>query len=169
MIWIVLGCLAIFAIGIVGFCCGYGSFGGGDVLDGCISGFGASFLGVCLIVPLVLWLICATGGLMPGYGEGVRYGYVTKMSHRGLYWKTHEGQMQIGTGEMAALQSPFCFCVPDEEVREQIMPLMGTRQKVGLRYRQWFIIPFRLGSSGYEIIGVEFDAATGSGAVHQAR
>ncbi len=151
MIWIVLGCLLILAIVSFTF------LSQDDCVTGCILGCMGAFPASLIVIPLVLWLICATAGLMPNYGEGVRYGYVTKMSHRGLLWKTHEGQMQIGTGEMAALQEPFCFCAPDENVRLELASLIGTRKKVGLRYQQWLLIPFRLGSSEYEIIGVEFD------------
>lgn len=149
MIWIVLGCLVVVAAVVAAFVVF------DDVFVKCMATLFVLFLSPLLLSPIVWWLICATGGLMPGYGEGVRYGYVTKLSYRGLCWKTYEGQMQVGTGEMAALQRPFSFCVPNEEVRKQVVPLIGTGEKVGLRYRQWLVIPFRRGSVGYEIVGVE--------------
>ena len=151
MFWIILGCIVTVALVVLVWC------KANDLIDGIAGTILTLGLAILVVFPIVWWLVSATGGLMPNYGEGVKYGYLTKMSHHGLCWKTYEGRMQVGTGEMAALQQPFSFCVPDKDVRDQIAPLIGTGQRVGLKYRHWFWIPFRRGSSNCEIIGVEID------------
>ena len=60
---------------------------------------------------LCIFLIPATGGMLSGYSEGIREGYITKFSEKGIIWKTYEAQIQIGTGELAALQAPFAFSI----------------------------------------------------------
>jgi hypothetical protein len=99
-------------------------------------------------------LIASTGGLYDGYSEGYREGFVTKISHKGLIWKTWEGQMQVGVGELAALQEPFKFSMRDTEVIKLVQSLAGD-QRVKLHYTEWLIMPFKIGDSGYEIVKVE--------------
>jgi len=100
-------------------------------------------------------LISVTGGLMPDYGTGERIGYVTKLSRKGVIWKTWEGQVQLGVGEMASLQSPFEFSVPDEQVRQNVQAITGAKTRVCLTYKEWLRMPYWLGDSGYEIIDVK--------------
>ncbi len=102
-----------------------------------------------IIVPL---LIKSVDGLYPGYSEGQRTGYLTKISYKGVLWKTWEGELQIGAGEQAALQTPFAFSVTDPEVMNAIKANLGKR--VTVEYREWLAMPYRVGSSGYEITKV---------------
>jgi hypothetical protein len=44
---------------------------------------------------LLIWGGCQTIGNSIQYGEGVRTGMVNKLSKKGLFWKTYEGQMAL--------------------------------------------------------------------------
>lgn len=97
-------------------------------------------------------MIAATGGLTPDYGHGHRDGYITKISTKGVYWKTVEAEVQVGTGEMAALQSPWRVSIPDPKVADLAERLTG--KKVRVHYTEWLIQPFSRGESGYEAQGI---------------
>ena len=94
-----------------------------------------------------------TSGLMPDYSEWMRDGYITKISKKGVIWKTWEGQMQIGTGEMAAIQAPFEFTATSDEMAVKVQAAIG--KKVLLSYREWLVMPFRVGDSGYELVSFD--------------
>ena len=105
---------------------------------------GIGLVGFLIGIPLA----CATGGMIPDYSNGVREGYITKLSKKGVIWKTWEAEMQIGSGEMSALQSPFAFSIKDDEMAESVRKNLS--KKVTLEYRQWLLMPYQIGGSGYE-------------------
>lgn len=114
----------------------------------------ALVLAAC-VAGLVFYPLCGvTGGLFPNYSEGDRLGYITKASRKGIIWTTNEVEMQIGTGEMAALQSPHPLSIPDDELFEQVVSRIGDKCKV--HYEQWLIMPFWVGKSGYEVKRIEW-------------
>lgn len=92
-------------------------------------------------------------GIDGTYSEGERIGYVTKLSQKGFFWKTFEGEMQSGAGEQASLQNVYAFSVRDPQILKKLKESMG--KNVTLKYRQWVCMPYRVGSSGYEIVGVD--------------
>lgn len=112
---------------------------------GLLAGLLLLLLGIFAAIPL-------TTGLMPSYSEGQREGYVTKLSHKGVVFKTWEGELQVGTGNLAALQAPWSFSVPDKKVLSRVVSHDG--RKVVVKYKQWLIMPYRLGSSGVELLEV---------------
>ena len=107
------------------------------------------------IVGAAIWypVIGACGGFCEGYSTGSREGYLTKTSYTGWVWKTNEAQIQVGTGEMAALQEPFCFSIPDEDLMNELSKHIG--KKVRISYTQWIFQPFSRGGSGYELLEFE--------------
>ena len=92
-----------------------------------------------------------TGGVWSNYADGEQVGYVTKVSHRGLVWKTWEVNVQIGTGDLAALQVPMEFCV-QPDLSGQLKDLLG--KKVTVQYRQWLIVPYSIGDADREIVSI---------------
>lgn len=108
-------------------------------------------LGVILFF-ISAWLSALTTGLYPGYSVGQREGYVTKISQKGLLWKTWEIEMQVGTGEMAALQAPHKLSVTEDVIRH-VQDNFGGRVRV--KYRQWLIMPFSVGDTNQEVTGIE--------------
>jgi len=99
-------------------------------------------------------IIASTTGLFQNYSQGERLGYLTKISNKGLFWKTNEGELQIGAGQQAALQEPFKFSVVNLAILEQIQKHVG--EHVQLTYQQWLIMPYSIGDSDYEIVSVKF-------------
>jgi hypothetical protein len=112
------------------------------------------FLLVPMTFKIICWAAMLTDGIYPNYSDGERIGYVTKLSHKGAIWKTYEGQLQIGQGEQVAVQQPFEFSVSSRSVLDKLQKAMEDGKKVKLKYREWLIMPYRLGSSGYEIVEV---------------
>jgi hypothetical protein len=118
------------------------------------------FMSTTAVVLSGLWgfvfsypVIGTTGGLGRDYSVGVRDGYLTKVSQKGVIWKTNEAQLQVGTGNMAALQEPFEFSVPDAAIATEAGLSIG--KKVRVHYTQWIIQPFARGESGYECVRIE--------------
>lgn len=113
-----------------------------------------------LITFFTLLVIATVGfgleGLMSEYSVGERNGYITKISEKGVVFRTHEGELQLGVGQQASLQEPFTFSVSDHKVLKQIQDAAGKNQRIKLHYRQWLVMPWRVGDSGYEITKVEF-------------
>lgn len=116
-----------------------------------------SFLTVLILVPslgVVSYpIIALTEGLLPEYSTGVREGYLTKVSIKGIIYKTNEAQIQVGTGEMAALQEPWAFSIPDQELNEKAGKLLGKR--VRIHYNQWLIAPYWLGETNNILTKIE--------------
>ena len=108
----------------------------------------------CAAPFLIVFPICATTGLHPTYAMGVREGYITKIEMKGLIWKTCEVEVQIGTGKLAALQEPWKFSLDlrHEDDYNDLCANMGKR--VLIAYREWLLMPYHIGSSGYGILKV---------------
>ncbi|MDP1719043.1 MAG: hypothetical protein Q8L24_01305 [bacterium] len=109
-----------------------------------------------LAVPLAgAWIAALTTGAVPGYSDGDRVGYVTKVSNKGLIWKTWEGQMQVGQGAQVATQQLFEFSVVDDKVRANLEAALSSGKKVKIHYSQWLTLPYRMGDSNYVVTSVE--------------
>lgn len=117
-----------------------------------ILGFTVVYGLAALIVGLPI--AAATTGIMPNYSNGTRSGYVNKLSIKGLIWKTNEGELQLGAGEAASLQPPFEFSVTNPDVLAKVQAAQESGERVSLTYRQWLVMPFWVGDSRYEIVGV---------------
>lgn len=109
----------------------------------------------CVVAVGGPWLAAMTTGVVPGYSDGDRVGYVTKMSHKGYVWKTWEGQIQVGQGSQVATQDPFEFSVVEERIKSELETALTSGKKVKIHYRQWLVMPYKKGSSSYEITSVE--------------
>jgi len=145
--WFIVLSLVVFGFLFIAICRYSDSenIGQGLVLLTLIYGFATAFL----VVPV---LACTTG-LWPDYGEGQREGYMTKISYKGVIWKTWEAQIQVGTGDMAALQEPFSFSTDSQELADKIKNSLG--KKVSIHYKQWYIQPYRHGDTSYQLDTVE--------------
>ena len=111
----------------------------------------AAFIFSLLAIPM----ISLSGGMYPGYSQGFRDGYITKISHRGLLWKTWEGTLQSGSGEMASVQGEYAFSVVDDELVEEIALAAASAQRVRLVYTEYLITDLRKSDTGYIVTNVE--------------
>jgi hypothetical protein len=129
----------------------FGNWGERDFnsfMNALLAGFVLGLIMAVLFLPLAH----VTGGFMPNYSEGTREGYITKVSVKGAIWKTNEAQIQVGTGEMAALQEPFSFSISDPNIAEAVKSYLGDR--VRITYKQWLIQPAWYGETTYDCISI---------------
>lgn len=104
-----------------------------------------------LIAAACLMSICACG---PNYSSGSRVGVVTKLSEKGLIWKSWEGEMNMGgmrtwtdhEGNFRSMPNTFEFNV-DPSVVELVKAAQLSGMPVELVYRQWAIAPPSIGDS----------------------
>ena len=107
-----------------------------------ISIFGVIILGIILYFVSIYYIT---------YSEGYRAGELVKFSHKGLVFKTWEGEISQGVSESQI----FTFSVEDgeEEVIQSLKDLQG--KDVKLTYKERFSTFPWLGDSKYFIIKVE--------------
>ena len=94
-----------------------------------------------LLVPLVLVALLAgylTLAWNWSYSSGERAGWVQKLSKKGWFCKTWEGELALVSMPGAPLEK-FTFTVVDEQVAESINRVMGRR--VALHYEQKVGLP----------------------------
>jgi len=118
-----------------------------------LGGVVALLLGFTLLI-VDVFVLNLTTGFFDGYSEGERIGYFTKISRKGVIWKTWEAQIQVGTGKMAALQEPQPLSIINENLIQEIQENIGRKAKV--QYTQWLIMPYHIGDSGYLVTGIEW-------------
>jgi len=100
-------------------------------------------IGVAIIYYLVIYFVT--------YSEGTRAGELIKISHKGLVFKTWEGEMSQGVSE----SQRFIFSVEsgEKEIIEQLKDNQG--KMVTLTYKERFGTFPWLGDTKYFVIKVE--------------
>ena len=96
-------------------------------------------------VALISLLLCACA---PDYSEGSRVGVVTKLSYKGLFVKSWEGEMVMGgmrqhrdeDGNVSTVANVFTFNV-DPSVVDKVRAAQESGRPVELVYRQWAMQP----------------------------
>lgn len=110
-----------------------------------------------LVRILIGVLVLVIGGFLLAYfvhySEGVRAGELVKFSHKGVIFKTWEGEISQGVSEGQL----FEFSVQDKEdkVRKDLVEFQGKYVKV--YYYERFFKLFWLGDTKYFITKVEED------------
>lgn len=119
---------------------------------------------IMLVVALAFVAFVAAsllGGFYPNYSGGYRVGMVQKMSNKGLFCKSMEGELVLdsfrgrtrpGEGNNYAVDNIWTFSTADPQILDALNTHAG--QRVKLTYRQWFIKPF-CHFTDYEIVKVE--------------
>lgn len=93
--------------------------------------------------------IKATTGFYDGYSIGERTGYIVKISHKGVLWKTTEVEMQLSQGANSFGIQPFVFSTADPLMLGKLLSV-GDK-KVTVYYSQWLMQPYSEGESGYRV------------------
>lgn len=103
------------------------------------------------ILLLVIGVFCLA--YFVHYSEGVRAGELVKFSHKGVIFKTWEGEISQGVSEAQL----FEFSVQDseEQVKKDLMKFQGKYVK--LHYYERFVTLFWLGDTTYFVTKVEED------------
>lgn len=111
-----------------------------------------------VLVVLYTWLV-----LSWSYSQGERAGYVQKLSEKGWFCKTWEGELAM-INVPGTLTEKFAFTVRDEAVVAKINSTLGKR--VALVYEQHVGVPSScFGETGYFVTDVREvleDKPTGS-------
>lgn len=94
----------------------------------------------------ILCLVAAmsVAACIPNYSNGTRVGVVTKVSKKGLFVKSWEGEMVSAGGDGAGvLSAPFVFNV-DPSVVLQVEEAARSGARVEVTYRQWLVNPLTI-------------------------
>lgn len=83
------------------------------------------------------------------YSKGYRAGELIKMSHKGVIFRTWEGELAQGVSESQF----FKFSVTDEEIIEKLKEMQG--QRVKLTYKERFRTFPWWGDTRYFVVSVE--------------
>jgi hypothetical protein len=82
------------------------------------------------------------------YSEGFRDGYVTKLSKKGVMFKTWEGELIRNQFSAGTSKDIFQFSVADDAVAQKLNT-MDQRKYVKLHYKQYFFQIFYRGDTKY--------------------
>lgn len=102
--------------------------------------------------------IQAAGGLNYEYSNGSRSGVVQKISKKGFYWETWEGELNLGymvQTEGGLTPAIFYFSVSDEEVAKKVQEAEERGGRTTLQYKQYFLRGFKYGGTPYDVVGVK--------------
>lgn len=89
------------------------------------------------------------------YSEGERTGIVTKFSHKGMFVKSWEGELNIGGLEQGGIAQVWRFTVDEPQMVEAVQQAQRSGERVTLKYRQQFQQQSWKGMTDYFIVGVE--------------
>lgn len=109
---------------------------------------------------MVLTLALLLTGCMPHYSDGVRVGHVQKLSHKGLVFKSWEGELTLegisthGVGDSKDIGNVWDFSVCNDDVLKQVQSAIDSQAKVKIAYDQYFIGPWDI-STQYVVKSVE--------------
>lgn len=114
---------------------------------------------IVFVIGVVLSAFIAGGlsyivGFYPGYSQGEKMGFVVKASTKGFLFKTNECDMQLGSGFQSSVSSHFEFSVPEPMIYRCIQAHLGD--KCEIHYRQWYVMPFWMGDTDYEVTAVKY-------------
>lgn len=92
------------------------------------------------------------------YSEGERIGTITKISKKGLFFKTWEGEMSIRLSQGTMVNEKFIFSVRKDEVVKKIQDTLKSGQICTVKYNQNSFQGEAISDTSYEIIDIIVDA-----------
>lgn len=109
---------------------------------------------------LILTLAVLLTACGPDYSNGSRVGVVTKLSYKGIFYKSWEGELNMGgvrqqtdsDGHVSTVANVFEFNA-DPGAVAALQAAMRTGAPVELTYRQWFVSPVTV-ENDHVVIGV---------------
>jgi prepilin-type N-terminal cleavage/methylation domain-containing protein len=104
-----------------------------------------------ILAAILMPVIGGVNGISKEYSTGSRVGVVTKLSEKGLVWKSWEGELNMGgvksvtnsNGDSVTVANTFTFSVAPEAV-EKTQAALNSGRRVQLHYRQWFVKPMTI-------------------------
>lgn len=112
-----------------------------------------------IALAVVIVLTVNLTGCMEGYSDGDRTGVVTKVSRKGVIWKTWECEMNLGGmvnggKDVGMVANIWAFTVEDEDLLAKVREAQKLGKTVTLEYSQWLVGPAPRTSSGYMVKSV---------------
>lgn len=94
-------------------------------------------IGIFTIVPAAFSLISSSP-----YSEGERYGNVTKISKKGIFCKSWEGELftQAKGAQSTMMGNSFLFSITDEKVVEKVKESSTNATSVALVYEEKYFL-----------------------------
>jgi len=124
----------------------------------------AGFTLIELMISVVAFCLCVTiiiaaAGVVVGKSDGKRVGTITKFSHKGLFVKSYEGELNLGgvrnhsdsEGRQSVVANVWEFSCSNPEVAKKLDNLLG--KQVVIQYHQSFK-GFKMDTS-YDVVSVE--------------
>ncbi|NOT36892.1 MAG: hypothetical protein HOP11_05910 [Saprospiraceae bacterium] len=113
-----------------------------------------------LLISFLLFIAWLCFMLFANFSDGIRTGYVVKISRKGYIFKTYEGELNFGFPQVNTVPGStslniWTFSVPDKEVAKQIEKASEIGQKVSLYYKQKYVKLFFIGDTEYLVYKVE--------------
>lgn len=103
-------------------------------------------------IPIICGLVIpAFGGINYEYSCGERTGVPYKLSTKGLFWRTVEGEMNLGgfiNGDKGSTPNIWKYSVVDKDIAEKINSAAEQGRKITVIYTRPLIMGFSTGSSG---------------------
>lgn len=123
----------------------------------------SSFKKISIRIGLILLALLVAAFLFVNYASfssGYRAGVPIKMSHKGVIFKTWEGQLNIGgltNSGQGAIPTTWEFSIEEDavEVRERIDEAISQGKRVKLLYREKYFRLFWKGDTKYFVYEVE--------------
>jgi hypothetical protein len=117
---------------------------------------------VALLTPIALILlslgVAFSGGWNSTYSSGERSGVVDKISYKGTFNKSYEGELKMSGFSKDAdgnmVQNVFKFSVVDPVVAQKLKLYTKERKAVSLSYNQWGIKPILKQDTPYTVMDV---------------
>lgn len=114
---------------------------------------------VCIIAVVLAFIASRVIPIPYEYSNGERTGVITKISKKGVWWKTWEGEMNVG-GMSAdkkgyAIPNVWKFSVIDDSIVGKIQRQGKSGNTVTLHYSQKLSVPFWQGNTTYIITAVQ--------------
>lgn len=112
---------------------------------------------IFLAVTIKCW-----GGLNIEFSEGSRSGVLKKLSKKGVYWKTWEGELNLGytesgtddKGHQTLRPAIFYFSVSSDAVAEKLKKAEIGGKRVTVDYKQYFMRGYDKGGTPYDVTNV---------------
>lgn len=112
-----------------------------------------------ILIPGCMMVVGGNTGMGKGYSEGSRTGMLIKMSNKGYFYKSYEGELQLVEvlvfNKNSTTDRPFGywgFSTNDEKLGKRLEGLVGKNVKI--KYSQYIIRPIGF-STNYEVVEVE--------------
>ncbi len=109
------------------------------------------WLGIFVVIGLLVLSFFVFGS----FSDGARNGHVVKMSHKGILFKTWEGQLHLDCSRVGSNPMPWDFSVPDEKVAREIEQASLENSCVNLHYKEKYYRFFWMGDTKYYVYKVE--------------